>query len=120
MTLVVGVFTFAAGMQAVTWLISTSSATLYEKFGWMDVEQKILDQLGPNVQVGYVQELLGEPILRDGGEKYQEFVFKRKFGYIQIVADRNDKTVLYSAVVCRTDFRPTIQSFLGQRLIPIS
>ncbi len=109
-------FALAAGVQAMTWLINQGTYTWYQSVGWKSNEQNILDQLGPSEQIGYIKSVLGEPIFRDGDEKYQEYVFKRRFGYIQAVADKNEKVVLYSIVSCITDFKPSIHLPEGKKV----
>jgi len=111
--LMAGIFAFASGTQATSWLLDAISKEWNDTVGWMSHEQKLLDQVGPGVQAGYFRSVFGEPIFRDGSEKYKEYVFKRKFGYIQIISDNRDKTLLYSVVVCSSNFKPKIHLATG-------
>lgn len=111
--LMAGIFAFASGTQATSWLLNMASDKWNDTIGWMGHEQKLLDQVGPGVQIGYFKHVFGEPIFRDGDKKYKEYVFRRRFGYIQAISDQQDKTLLYSVVVCNDNFKPKIHLATG-------
>lgn len=102
-------FAFASGVQATNWLISQTNFYYQENVAWKKHEEKILNQLSPNMQLQYAEQILGEPIFRDGGEKYKEYVFKRRAHWVQLVTDDNNKIQLYSIAICDPSFQPKIK-----------
>lgn len=115
--LVLACFALASGMEATSWGIGRLQALYHEKVAWKAQEEKLLQSIGPNMQVGYVKQILGEPVFQDGGNEYKEYIFRRRAAWVQVVADQHDKVQLYSVAVCRADFKPKLTLPSGKTVV---
>lgn len=107
--LLMAAFTFASGVQATSWLIAEAARAYESNIGWKGKEEKILNSISANMQIGLIKQILGEPIYKNGGEKYTEYVFRRPAEWIQVVVDNNGRAQMYAINICDSNFKPTIK-----------
>ncbi len=114
------IFTFASGIQATGWLFQQLTKSYNNNIGWKNEETSRLNSLAANMQLGAVKKALdSEPLLINAQGDFIEYTFRQRGGWVQVITDKNQRTLMYSIAICDLSFKPRITLSNG-RIIKVN